>query len=94
MNPKAPQPNDDEDNDPEEIQNAADETPTEMKSPEVNAQTEELTVWDEPPGATGLEAPRVLPEDENSIAEELVNEGSDEADREQRLAAADEDFEP
>ena len=94
MNPNAPQPNDDEEIDPEEIQAASDETPTKAMPPEVDPLTEELTKWDEPPNATGTEAPKVLPEDEASIAEQLVLEGSDEADREQRMAAADPDFEP
>ena len=45
-------------------------------------------------GASGKAAPRVLPEDEASIAERLVYEGTDEADRERRIAAADPDFDP
>ena len=38
--------------------------------------------------------PTVKPEDETSIAEQLINEGTDEADRERRIAAEDPDFEP
>ena len=94
MNSHVPQPHEDDDIDPEEIQSASDETPTEVTPPELNEQTEELTEWDEPPAATGKAAPKVFPEDEVSIAEHLVHEGTDEADRERRLAAADPDFEP
>ena len=94
MNTFAPQTNEDDDIDPEEIQAAADETPTDLTAPELNEQTKELTEWDEPPSASGAAAPKVLPEDEVSIAEQLVYEGTDEADRDLRLAAADPDFEP
>ena len=38
--------------------------------------------------------PRHLSEDEATIDEELTEEGIDEADRDQRIAAADPDFEP
>jgi hypothetical protein len=37
--------------------------------------------------------PRVLPEDENAVGEELVEDGVESADRDQRLAAADPDYE-
>jgi len=65
-----------------------------VTAPELNAETKELTAWDEPVGASGKAAPKVLPEDEASIAERLVYEGTDEAERERRIAAADPDFEP
>ena len=94
MNPQTPEPNAADEVDPEEIQAAADETPTDVTPSELSEQTKELTAWDEPPGASGTEAPRVVPEDEVSIAEQLVNEGTDEAERERRMAAADPDFEP
>lgn len=94
MNPHPPEPDEDDEIDPEEIQAAADETPTDVTPPELSEQTKELTAWDEPPAASGTAAPRVLPEDEVSIAERLVFEGTDEADRERRMAAADPDFEP
>jgi hypothetical protein len=89
-----PLPNDDNDISPEEIEAAADETPTDLTAPELDPQTKELTTWDEPPEAAGHAVPRVLPEDETSIAEQLVYEGTDEADRDRRIAAADPDFEP
>lgn len=94
MNPPTPQPNEEDEVDPEEIFAAGDETPTDVTAPELNAQTKDLTAWDEPPGASGSAAPKVLPEDEVIIAEQLVYEGADEADRERRMAAADPDFEP
>ena len=94
MNLEELKPNDDEDVDPEEIQTSSDETPTDVTAPELNAETKELTVWDEPVSASGKSAPKVLPEDEATIAEQLVYEGTDEADRERRIAAADPDFEP
>lgn len=94
MNPQPAQPNDDDDIDPEEIQSASDETPTDVTPPELSGQTKELTEWDQPPTASGTETPKVLPEDEVSIAEQLVYEGTDEADRDLRMAASDPDFEP
>jgi hypothetical protein len=84
----------DDDISPEEIDVASDETPTSFVPPEVNEQTEELTEWDEPTTVAGSAAPKVLPEDEVPVAEQLVNEGTDEADRDLRIAAADPDFEP
>lgn len=74
MNARLPEPNEDDDIDPEEIQDAADETPTGVTPPEMNAPTTELTEWDEPPTASGTAAPKVFP-------------GTDEADRDWRLAA-------
>jgi hypothetical protein len=87
-------PNDDDDSDPRDLESAADEAPTEIRAPELSEKTKELIAWDEPPDATGHEVPTVKPEDETSIAEQLINEGTDEADRERRIAAADPDFEP
>jgi hypothetical protein len=94
MNPQQPLPNEDEDFDPEEIEAAANETRVDDTPPELDPRTENLTKWNEPPTASGTAAPKVEPEDEASIAEQLVNEGTDEADRVSRLAAADPDFEP
>lgn len=94
MNPRAKQPQEDDEVDPEEILAASDETPTEIKPPEVDPQAEELTTWDEPISAKGTEAPKILPEDEATAAEQLLTEGADEADREQRMASAEPDYEP
>ena len=80
----------------EELAEATDETPTEVTAPELNAKTEELTSWDDVPESHGTAAPKVTPEDDDddSIAAKLVYEGTDEAERERRMAAADPDFEP
>jgi hypothetical protein len=94
MTPKPRQPNDDDDFAPEDLEVAADETPTDVTAPELNPETKGLVEWDTPPDATGHAAPKVAPEDETSIAEQLVYEGTDEADRDRRIAATDPDFEP
>ncbi|MEA3212384.1 MAG: hypothetical protein QOE70_5441 [Chthoniobacter sp.] len=94
MNSPQPRPNEDDDIDPAEVEAAADETPTDVTPLELDPQTENLIVWDEAPTSAGTAAPRVLPEDETPIAEQLVYEGTDQADRDRRLAAADPDFEP
>ncbi len=94
MKPQPALPNDDDDISPEELEVAADETPTDVTAPELSPETEELVEWDEPPESTGHAVPKVLPEDETSAAEQLVREGTDEADRDRRIAAADPDFEP
>jgi hypothetical protein len=60
--------------------------------PEIVPGVEELTEWDTPVGAAGESAPRVLPEDDVPPGELLVQEGIEEADREQRIAAADPDL--
>jgi hypothetical protein len=94
MNEDILAPDDPDDIDPDEIQSASDDTPTDITAPELDAQTEKLTAWDEPSAASGTAAPKVLPEDEVSATEQLVYGGTDEADRERRMAAADPDFEP
>lgn len=75
----------------------ADESPTDVTPPEVDSRTEEITEWDDAPADHGKVAPKVKLEDDDdddSIAAKLVYEGTDEADRERRIAAADPDFEP
>lgn len=86
--------NDDPDFDPREIENAEYGTIEDNQAPELDSRTTELTEWDEPPGASGTAAPKIGMEDEIPPGEQLVEEGIDEADREQRLAASDPDFEP
>ncbi|EDY22336.1 hypothetical protein CfE428DRAFT_0461 [Chthoniobacter flavus Ellin428] len=79
----------------EELADATDETPTDTTAPELSAKTEELTEWDDAPESHGTAAPKVLPDDEDdTISSKLVYEGTDEAERERRMAAADPDFEP
>jgi hypothetical protein len=94
MRPKPRQPNDDDYFAPEDLDVAADETPTDVTAPELNPETKGLVEWDAPPDSTGHAAPKVLPEDETSVAEQLIYEGTDEADRDRRIAATDPDFEP
>jgi len=94
MNPKRVEPNDDGEFDADEIDAAAGERVTPSHAPEVDSKTENLTEWDQPASASDHSAPKNPFEDETTIAEELVEEGVDEADREQRLASADPDFEP
>jgi hypothetical protein len=95
MKPKDAKQDLEADYDPAEIQEAAEEItdPGIEPAPEVNPQTENLTKWDEAPGSTGHKAPTVRPEDENAVGEELVDDGVESADRDQRLAAADPDYE-
>lgn len=83
-----------EDVDPREIEDASDETPATKDAPELPPKAENLTEWDNPPQSYGGAALKVPMEDEVGAAEELVNEGLDEADRNQRMAAADPDMEP
>lgn len=80
--------------DPEEIEAAMDESTMEEKPAELLHTTEKLTEWDQPPTRTGGAAPKVQPDDENTVGQQLVNEGVEEADRDQRIAAADPDMEP
>ena len=99
MKPKPAEHNDDPDVDPEEIAEAVDERVPDAADadplpPEVDEDTEEVTSWDEAPASTGMTAPKVLPDDETPIAEELVRDGLESADRDQRIAAADPDMEP
>lgn len=94
MNMENPSPNDDEDFEPEELNEAADETPTDTTAPEVDTRTKTLTEWDEAPSSHGSAVPKTEVDDEDTISQRLVYEGTDEAERERRIAAADPDFEP
>jgi len=84
--------NADPDRDPAEMIEASEDLNGVSTPPEVVPGVEELTEWDTPIGAAGESAPRVLPEDETPPAEILVQGGIEEADREQRMAAADPDL--
>jgi hypothetical protein len=94
MNKESVEPNDDDEFDPEEIEEASEERITPSNAPEVDSKTENLTEWDQPATDPSGAVPKVPLEDEAPAAEELVEEGMDEADREQRIAAVDPDFEP
>jgi hypothetical protein len=84
----------DPERDPEELQDAAEETRGASLPAELSSETTELVEWDQPPDASGVAAPKATPEDESSAGEILVNEGLEEADRDQRIASADPDFQP
>jgi len=92
--PQKHRPMEDPDFDPREIENAEPAEPGDEFTPEVDERTLELTAWDEPPDSTGTSAHRTPMEDEVPAAEQLIEEGLEEADREQRLAASDPDYEP
>jgi len=98
MKRKEQSPDEDLEQNAEEIADAAaDESLTDVTPPEVDARTAEITEWDDAPAAHGKAAPKVKPEDdeeEDSAAAKLVYEGTDEAERERRIAAADPDFDP
>ncbi len=59
------------------------------QSPEAAPEVESVTEWDESPSASGIQAPKVTPEDEAGVPEILVEEGIEEADHESRLSAAE-----
>jgi hypothetical protein len=52
-----------------------------------------VQAWDESPASHGHRAPRIGPDDEISATETLINEGLEEADRDQRLSASTEEEE-
>jgi len=79
--------------DPEEMIEASDERNSGTTPAEVPAGLESAVEWDTPVTASGSAAPKVPMEDEDNIAEQLILEGVDEAEREQRMAAADPDLE-
>ena len=78
--------------DPQIIEDAVNETSASDIPPEVDEQTAKLTSWDEAPAAAA--APAIEPDDEVTVAELLVEEGMEEAERDRRIAAVDPDFEP
>jgi hypothetical protein len=84
--------NADPERDPAEMIEASEHVSSGDMPPEIVPGVEELTEWDTPVGAAGESAPRVLPEDDVPPGELLVQEGIEEADREQRIAAADPDL--
>lgn len=84
--------NADPDHDPSEMVEASEDVASGDTPPEIVPGVEELTEWDTPMGSSGAPAPRVMPEDDVPPAEILVQDGIEEADREQRIAAADPDF--
>jgi hypothetical protein len=71
----------------EEILEAADKIDAESLAPEVSTRTAEMTVWDESPEDVGWRVHERPMENRVTIAEQLVSEGNEQADREQRMAA-------
>lgn len=79
--------------DPDELDAAVNDHAPANPAPEIDARTKFVTTWDEPPSSTGKSAPKIPPDDEATIGSELVDEGIDVADSEQRIASADPDSE-
>ena len=61
---------------------------TDVVSPETTPGNANITVWDETSDIAGLRVPSVPSDDEETIAEQLVDAGNNEASQEQRLSAA------
>jgi hypothetical protein len=90
-NPVKPEPADDPEIDPNEMIEASDERVTADSAPEVPAGLEGATEWDTPVSATGTPVRKPDGDDEEAVGTQLVLEGIDEAEREQRIAAAEGD---
>lgn len=86
---KAPEPAEDPEIDPQEMIEASDERTSPDVPPEVPAGLEAMVEWDTPTTSSGSAAPKVGVDDEATVGEQLVMEGIDEAEREQRVAAAE-----
>ncbi len=65
---------------------------SEDSAPEVPAGDEDLTNWNESPDVTGHAVDTSPPDEDVDVGLELVEEGVDEADEDQRRAAKDEDL--
>jgi hypothetical protein len=71
----------------ERILEAADKIDGESLAPEVSARTAEITVWNESPEEVGWRVQERPIDSQVTISEQLVSEGNEEADREQRMAS-------
>ncbi len=71
----------------EEILEAAEKIDGENLAPEVSPGTAEITVWDESPEDGGWRVRERPMDNQVTISEQLVSEGNEQADREQRMAA-------
>lgn len=60
---------------------------TTAEAPEADSELEQVTTWDEPPTQTGHLVATTPLEDENNVAEQLVEDGLEEADHDIRVAA-------
>jgi len=77
----------------EEILEAAEKIDGESLAPEVSSRTAEITVWDESPEDVGWRVQERPMDNELTISEQLVSEGNEQADREQRMASGADDAE-
>ena len=73
----------------EDILEAAEKIDGETLAPEVSSRTAEITVWDESPEDVGWRVQERPTDNQVTISEQLVSEGNEQADREQRIAAGD-----
>lgn len=60
---------------------------TTAEAPEADSDLEQVTTWDEAPTLTGHLVAKTPLEDENNVAEQLVEDGLDEADHDIRVAS-------
>lgn len=60
---------------------------TTTEAPEADPGLEQVTTWDDPPTQTGHLVATPPLDDENSVAEQLVDDGLEEADHDIRVAA-------
>ncbi|CAN5841587.1 hypothetical protein BH11VER1_BH11VER1_37610 [soil metagenome] len=63
------------------------ESVEDILAPEATSGTAEITAWDESSDADGRRVPIMPMENEDTITEQMVNTGNEEADSEQREAA-------
>lgn len=88
-NPTKPQQMEDPEIDPQEMLEASSDVTSPKTPADVPAGLEAATEWDTPVGSSGEVAPKVGLDDEESVGTQLVLDGVEEAEREQRIAAAE-----
>lgn len=71
------------------VLHAAAEMDGETLAPEASIGNAGVTVWDESSDDAGQRMPKMPMENEETITEQLVNAGNEEADREQRVRYAE-----
>ncbi|MDP1589308.1 MAG: hypothetical protein Q8M07_16275 [Prosthecobacter sp.] len=67
---------------------------TTTEAVEIDATLEQTTLWEDPPPQTGHLVATPPLEDENNIAEQLVEDGLEEADHDSRVAAEEQHIHP
>ena len=60
-------------------------------APEVVAAMEQVSTWDDPPAQAGHRVPSTPLDDEGNIAEQLIQDGVQEAEHDRRVAAEEEE---